>query len=320
MKKTCIGGLSTALLLILIVSGSFAAYQSPGIPASQEAPEYGPAKGTLVIVGGGQTNNTGIIERFIELAGGPEARYVVVPTAGGNKTADGKVRVYNEETVVAAWKKRGLKNVTMLHTNDPKVADTEEFVKHLREANAVWFDGGRQWNIVDSYANTLTYREFHKVLERGGVIGGSSAGATIQGAYLVRGAVAGPEIIMAPEPEHQSGFGFLRRSAIDQHINTRMRWDDLIQVVKKYPDLLGIGLSEGTAIIVTRDQFEVMGAWKVAIHDNTRQYQPWEKPYYVLSAGDVYNMKTRKIVKFGNGTQGRPQPAARSEESQPKKP
>ena len=57
----------------------------------------------------------------------------------------------------------------------------------LRDANAVWFNGGRQWNIVDSYANTLTYREFHKVLERGGVIGGSSAGATIQGDYLVRG-------------------------------------------------------------------------------------------------------------------------------------
>ena len=130
---------------------------------------------------------------------------------------------------------------------------------------------------------------------------------------------AGPDIVMTTEPEHQSGFGFLRRSAIDQHINTRMRWDDLIQVIKKYPDLLGIGLSESTAIIVKGDQFEVMGAWKVAIHDNTRQYQPWEKPYYVLSAGDVYNMKTRKIQKLGNGTEGRPPTPPRSEESQPKK-
>jgi cyanophycinase-like exopeptidase len=48
------------------------------------------------------------------------------------------------------------------------------------------------------------------------------------------------------------------------------RWDDLIPVIKKYPDLLGIGLSEDTAIVVTGDKFEVMGAWKVAIHDNTR--------------------------------------------------
>ena len=158
----------------------------------------------------------------------------------------------------------------MLHTADPKVADTEEFAKLLRDADAVWFDGGRQWNIVDSYANTLTYREFHKVLERGGVIGGSSAGATIQGDYLVRGDTSGPDIMMTPGAGARAGFKFLRKVAIDQHINTRIRWDDLIPVIKKYPDLLGIGLSEGTAIVVKGDRFEVMGAWKVAIHDNTR--------------------------------------------------
>jgi cyanophycinase len=307
MKKQLVFSLSITLLLALAGLGC---EQSATSAANQETPEYGPAKGTLVIVGGGPTNGTGIIEKFIQLAGGPEAKFVIVPTAGGNKTPDGQIRVYNEETVVASWKRRGLKNVRMLHTHDPKVADTEEFAAPLREANAVWFDGGRQWNIVDSYMNTLTYREFHKVLERGGVIGGSSAGATIQGDYLVRGAVAGPQIMMTPEKEHEHGFNFLRRSAIDQHINTRNRWDDLIPVIQKYPNLLGIGISEGTALIVTGDRFEVMGAWKVAIHDNTRVYQPWEKAYYVLSAGDVYNMKTRKIEKYGNGALPRPQPAA----------
>ena len=311
MQKKYFFSLLVALFLVAVVIASTArpqaSNQASSNAASQEVPEYGPAKGTLVIVGGGSTNNTGIIEKFIQLAGGPDSKFVIVPTAGGNKTADGQIRVYNEETVLASWKRRGLKNVKMLHTHDPKVADTEDFVKPLREANAVWFDGGRQWNIVDSYMNTLTYKEFHKVLERGGVIGGSSAGATIQGDYLVRGAIAGPDIMMTPEPEHEHGFNFLRKSAIDQHINTRMRWDDLIPVIKKYPNLLGIGLSEGTAIIVNGDRFEVMGAWKVAIHDNTRVYQPWEKPYYVLSAGDVYNMKTRKIEKYGNGAQPRPQ-------------
>ncbi len=276
-----------------------------GGAAAQDAPEYGPPKGTLVIVGGGSLDGTGIVERFIQLAGGPDARIVVVPTAGGNKNADGTIRVYKEEQVIAAWLKRGVKNVRMLHTHDPKVADTEEFVKPLRDASGVWFDGGRQWNIVDSYMNTLTYKEFHRVLERGGVIGGSSAGATIQGDYLVRGAVAGSQIVMTPEKEHERGFDFLRRSAIDQHINTRARWDDLIQVIQKYPKLLGIGLSEGTAIIVQGDRFDVIGKWKVTIHDNTRLYQPWEKPYYVLSTGDAYNMKTRKIEKLGTGAQAR---------------
>lgn len=315
MKKL-VFSLSVIVLLGLIAFGRYGHPSAFGA-ISQDAPEYGPAKGTLVIVGGGSTNNTGIMEKFVELAGGVDAKFVVVPTAGGNKTPTGEIKVYKEEDVVAGWKRRGIKNVRMLHTHDPKVADTEEFASILKDANAVWFDGGRQWNIVDSYMNTLTYREFHKVLERGGVIGGSSAGATIQGDYLVRGAIAGPDIMMTPEKEHEHGFNFLRKSAIDQHINTRMRWDDLIPVIKKYSNLLGIGLSEGTAIIVNGDRFEVMGAWKVAIHDNTHVYQPWEKPYYVLSAGDVYNMKTRKIEKFGNGAMSRPQPAAGAARTQP---
>ena len=274
---------------------------APAAAAVQAAPEYGPAKGTLVIVGGGGTDGTTIMEKFVELGGGPDGKFVIVPTAGGNRNREGALIPYEEENVLRSWKARGLKNVKMLHTHDPKVADTEEFAKVLRDATAVWFNGGRQWNIVDSYAGTLTYKEFHKVLERGGVVGGSSAGATIQGEYLVRGDTSGPNIVMTEEKHHQKGFEFLRKSAIDQHINARNRWDDLIPVIQRFPNLLGIGLSEGTAIIVTGDTFEVMGKWKVAIHDNTRAYQPWEKPYFVLSPGDVYDMKQRKVVRYGTG-------------------
>ena len=291
-----------AAILVAVLTAAPRGYQAP---AALDAPEYGPAKGTLLIVGGGNTNGTGIVEKFIELAGGKEKNFVIVPTAGGNRNPDGTLITYDEQQVIASWLKLGLTHVRMLHTADPKVADTEEFAKVLRDADAVWFNGGRQWNIVDSYANTLTYREFHKVLERGGVIGGSSAGATIQGDYLVRGDTSGSTVMMTAEPNHQKAFAFLRKVAIDQHINTRNRWDDLIPVIQKYPNLLGIGLSEATAIIVHGDRFEVMGAWKVAVHDNTRLYQPWEKPYYVLSAGDVYNMKTRRIEKLGTGARGR---------------
>jgi cyanophycinase len=300
MRKRLVLVLAFGLLLsptLLLQQG-----QTTSKPAV--APEYGPPKGTLVIVGGGATEGTGIMEKFIELAGGLDKKFIIVPTAGGNMQ-DGKPRVFNEEQILGGWLKRGVKNVKMLHTHDPKVANTEAFVKDLREADAVWFNGGRQWNIVDSYANTVTFKEFHKVLERGGVIGGSSAGATIQGHYLVRGDTSGPNVMMTEEPNHQLAFGFLRKSAIDQHINARNRWDDLIKVIEKYPNLLGIGLSEGTAIVVKGDSFEVMGKWKVAIHDNTRLYQPWEKPYFVIGPGDVYDMKLRKVTKYADGTSGR---------------
>lgn len=276
-----------------------------GILLAQQnnAPEYGPPNGTLIIVGGGNLAGTGIMETFINRAGGLDAKIIVVPTNSGNKDKDGKWREYKEEQVIASWIKLGAANVHMLHTHDRTEADTEEFAKPLRDARAVWFSGGRQWNCVDSYANTLTEREFHNVLARGGVIGGSSAGATIQGDYLSRGAVAGPDIMMTPEPEHEHGFQFLRRSAIDQHINTRNRWDDLLPVMKKYPSLLGIGLSESTAIVVDKDVFVVMGKWKAAIWDNTHPREPWDKPFFILSSGDVYNMKTRTIEKYGIGDQ-----------------
>ena len=266
--------------------------------AAQEAPEYGPPTGTLVIAGGGSMNGTGIFQRFIELGGGAEeGRFVIVPTAGGNHDGDGNVRVYDEERVLALWRgPLGVHNVSMLHTHDPATADTEAFVAGLEQATGVWFNGGRQWNIVDSYAGTRTYDEFHKVLERGGVVGGSSAGATILGEYLVRGDTRGSQIVMTDEENHQLGFEFLRKVGIDQHINTRNRWDHIIPLIERKPHLLGIGLSEGTAIIVTGDTFEVMGKWMVAVHDNTRAYQPWEKPYFVLAPGDVYHMKARRIL------------------------
>ena len=243
------------------------------------------------------TEASGLAQRFIQAAGGPDRKFVIVPTNGGNRRASGELIQYTEERVLGAWRRRGLTNLTMLHTADPKVADTEEFVKPLLDADGVWFDGGRQWNMVDSYLNTRTLEEFRNVLKRGGAIAGSSAGATIQGEYLVRGDTSGPNVMMTAEPNHQHGFSLLRRSAIDQHINTRNRWDDLIPVIQKYPNLLGLGLSEDTGIIVTGDRFEVMGRATVAVHDNTRTYKAEEKPYVLLSAGAVYNMKARQVEK-----------------------
>src|SRR3954447_8103085 len=110
-----------------------------------QSPEYGPPKGTLVIQGGGTDEGTGIFETFINLAGGLDAKIVVVPTAAGNRGPDGHMRVYKPEEVLATWKQRGATNVHMLHTHDPKVADTGEFASVLRDARGVWFNGGRQW-------------------------------------------------------------------------------------------------------------------------------------------------------------------------------
>ena len=62
--------------------------------AVQEVPEYGPAKGTLVIIGGGMTDASGLAQRFIQAAGGPDKKFVIVPTNGGNRSADGTRDAY----------------------------------------------------------------------------------------------------------------------------------------------------------------------------------------------------------------------------------
>jgi cyanophycinase-like exopeptidase len=139
------------------------------------------------------------METFINLAGGQGAKIVVISTANGNHNPDGSVTVYNEEAELGPWRRLGIANVRMLHTSDKSVADTEEFVKPLRDADAVWFEGGRQWNIIDSYKGTLTEQAFRDVLARGGVIGGSSAGASVLGDLLIRGAVSSPDVVVAPE-------------------------------------------------------------------------------------------------------------------------
>src|SRR5690606_23155268 len=133
-------------------------------------------------------------------------------------------------------------SVTLLpHSRTDEIAD-QAFETALREATGVWFGGGRQWNFVDAYENTRAIELFHAVLRRGGVIGGSSAGATIQGEYLVRGHPLGNTVMMAEG--YERGFAFLPGVAIDQHFSQRQRQPDLLSVIQRHPRLLGIGIDE----------------------------------------------------------------------------
>jgi cyanophycinase len=204
----------------------------------------GPPKGAIIVQGGGDILPE-IWERFVTLAGGPDANFVFIPTA--DEPIDPEQPAQDE------FPTKKFKHVTVLHTRCRMEADSEAFVAPLRRANGVWFGGGRQWRLVDSYLNTRTQRELQAVLDRGGVIGGSSAGATILGSYLVRDAISGNEIMMAKG--YEEGFGYLKNVAIDQHVDSRKREEDMTAVIMAYPVLLGIGLEEPAAIVVRGDEF-----------------------------------------------------------------
>ncbi len=252
----------------------------------------GPKSGSLVIVGGAM-KDTSIINRFISLCGGFDSPIIVIPTASGRSTFD------NQE-IISFLTSAGATRVEVLHTYDPEIANTEEFVNPLKDAKGIWFTGGRQWRLVDAYANTLAEKEFRNVLKRGGVIGGTSAGASIMGSFLVRGDTSTSEIMIG---DHQRGFSYLANCAIDQHLLARNRQNDLIDVVSLHPELLGIGIDENIAIVVKGNEFEVIGHGYVAIYD----YNLWRGnnikgkklpngvKYFFLRSGDIYNVKSREV-------------------------
>lgn len=267
-----------------------------GQVSKTETATVGPANGTLIILGGGKLSES-LIKSFIQIGGGLDAPMVIIPTADGQDKYDEN---YGEAGML---KKSGATNVKVLHTTDRDIANSESFVEPLINAKVVWFSGGRQWRLVDAYKNTLTEKMLWKVLENGGVIGGSSAGATIQGSFLVRGDTKNNQIMMG---DHQEGFGFIKNIAIDQHVLARNRHFDMIEIITQRPELLGIGIDESTGIVVKGNQFEVIGDSYVVVYDGSfwsREGSDLKKIpennvlFYFLRAGDKYDLLKRKVIQ-----------------------
>ncbi len=245
--------------------------------------------GSLIIVGGGGMPK-GLMDQFIELAGGVEqAKLVFVPCEEDDRVAE-------EQDMVRLWKSMGVRQATFIHTknrmqsqNDPNILDP------LRDATGIWFGGGRQWNLADSYYGTTAHRLMKEVLLRGGVIGGSSAGASIQARYLARATPIENFRIMAPGYE-RGGLGFLDGVAIDQHFTQRGRQPDMTTLVDRYPQLLGIGIDESTAITVVKSTATVSGRGRVYFYDRRQPVVENQPDYIALESGEKFDLVNRTII------------------------
>lgn len=242
--------------------------------------------GSLVIVGGGGMPREAL-DRFIELAGGLDAPIVVLPTAMPDPLPD-KI---GEATM---FEKAGVKNLTVLRGRKKDEVEDPKFLAALRAAKGIWFGGGRQWRFIDAYAGTKAQEVFHEVLRQGGVIGGSSAGASIQGEVLARGNPLGNQEII--HEGYERGLGFLPGAAIDQHFTQRNRFSDMKELIAAHPQLLGIGIDEATALVVRGQVGEVLGQNNVQFFDPPKPGEDPEKNYDVVRPGQKYDLKEHKLL------------------------
>ena len=202
--------------------------------------------GALVIVGGGGMPDP-VRDRFVALAGGKgAAKIVVIPTASA--LADDKAE---EAGYLTPWRKYDPASLIFLHTRSRDRANEPDFAKAIDDATAVWFSGGDQSKLTAAYLDTETDKAIRRLLARGGVVGGTSAGAAVMSAVMIEGG--------DPKAQVGRGFGFETRAVMDQHFLARSRINRLLGVLADHPTLIGLGIDEGTAFVVEGDRWSVVG-------------------------------------------------------------
>lgn len=221
----------------------------PGVLAQKatELPPIDPQgiRGSLVIVGGGNIPDV-VRQRFLELAGGDQGNVVLVPTASAAADKAGQA-----QESIDFWSKHTKATLAVLHTRAKNSAESEEFTAKLRTATGVWFGGGDQNKLAEVYAGTRFERELQQVLARGGVVGGTSAGAAI----LCRTMIGGGN----PDPKMGTGFDLLPRAILDQHFVARKREPRLLAALAANAGHFGIGIDESTAVEVNGRSLKVLG-------------------------------------------------------------
>jgi cyanophycinase len=189
--------------------------------------------GVLVIVGGGMVTHP-IKERFWRYAGGNDSRIVIIPAS---EMTPEQLKSSEER-----WEEFKTASLSVLHAESRTQADDPEFSRQLESATGVWLCGGAQTWLAGMYRGTLVQERLVRLLARGGVIGGTSAGAAVMSDVMLAGG--------RKEPIEGRGFAFVRDAVIDQHFLKRNRLTRLMKLLDQHPGLVGLGVDERTALIV----------------------------------------------------------------------
>ena len=226
-----------------------------GAAAAQDVEQ----SGHLILIGGGEKPAVAM-RKFVELAGGPSAPIVAIPTA----SSDPEAGPYYLELF---RKEYGCTNVEVLDIKTRDDAARSDWAEIAANARGIFFGGGDQSRITGALLDTPVGAAIAEAFARGAVIGGNSAGTACQSALMITGN-GDFTVIRANSVELVPGFGFFRGVIVDQHSIARRRSNRLTSVILEHPDLLGVAVDEDTAVWVRPDHtFEVMGVGSVLVLD-----------------------------------------------------
>ena len=256
-----------------------------------------PETGNLILTGGSFTKDA--IKAFVELAGGPDANFVFIPSASsGIKLESGytwepkdSTKEKTDSFSIELAKMFGVKKIIVLHTTSSVEANSKKFCEPIKKANAVWLGPGNAGRYATIFLGTRFQKELDTVLLRGGTIAGNSAGSIIQGSYIVRGRPDKP-VLMAKGSEQ--GFGFIKDFVINPHLISAKRETELINVLDWHPELIGFGVDDETTLIVKKGVIQMIGNGPVYIYDNQLHDKKW---WYELSPGKKFSLTERKIIE-----------------------
>jgi len=223
-----------------------------------------PHVGHLVIIGGGEDrkNDKAILSRFIQLAGGPESRIVVL-TAASTEPRE-MWQIYDE-----AFGALGVERRAHLEIRSRDEAGDPARAEKILHADGVFMTGGDQKRLLATIGGTLIDRAMHRVFRtRGACIAGTSAGASAMSEHMLATSDAHGGVPARDATHLAAGLGFLQRVVIDQHFSERQRLGRLLGIVAQNAYLLGIGIDENTALVVERGAgLEVLGEGAVTLID-----------------------------------------------------
>lgn len=266
----------------------------------------GPEKGVLYIHGGGGFSAQEFIALAKETSGKGQPAICVITTPQGNRRAEGFKEGVPFRLVDTLKNRFGMEQVEELYTLSRKDGDKAAFYGMIDRADAVHMSGGNQCFLTDAFLGTETLAALYRLLERGGVISGSSAGAQVQSSFMTRGDYTRRQIL--GDKKHQEGFGFVKNAAFDVHVEERDRENDLLEMFRARKsdlqdkalnplELLGIGIDQATAIIVRKNVFRVTGRGQVYVFNPELWGEdPQEWDYETLQSGSSYDMKLRRVL------------------------